>query len=133
MYVTRYVSCTVLHARQMPPSGGGDTGFLNAFFSDWYARPPEARLPFGCNAQRTLHWMTYAKQPGYWRAVQPLRVIHYSSSPKPWEEGGGRKKGELEMVWWNAFVEAKTAPLAGDAGAAGGLGGAAALIGAFLG
>ena len=83
-----------------------------------------ARLPFGYNAQRTLHWMTYAKQPGYWRAVQPLKVIHFSSSPKPWEQG--KKKGELEMVWWNAFIEAKTAPL-------GASGGAAALIGSFLG
>lgn len=67
---------------------GGDTGFLNAYFSDWYKHmPPISRLSFGYNAQRFLYKSTYEKQPNYWDvAVAPdLHVIHYSSSPKPWQ------------------------------------------------
>ena len=28
-----------------------------------------------------------------------LKIIHYSSSPKPWESG--IKLGELELLWWS--------------------------------
>lgn len=49
-------------------------GFLNAYFPDWYLGPPAARLPFAYNAQRTLYWMTHDKAPGYWEAVQPVKV-----------------------------------------------------------
>ena len=106
---------------------GGDTGFLNAYFSNWYTdMPPFARLPFGYNAQRFLHHCTYAKQPNYWDlSVAPnLHIIHYSSSPKPWESKPATspsaglalrhhladedvqtlrrvsKSGELESLWW---------------------------------
>jgi hypothetical protein len=48
-----------------------------------YTSSPESRLSFGYNAQRTLFWFTHAKQPGYWESIKPLKVIHYSSSPKP--------------------------------------------------
>lgn len=37
---------------------GGDTGFLNAYFPDWFRDGPDSRLPFGYNALRTMHWMT---------------------------------------------------------------------------
>ena len=107
---------------------GGDTGFLNAYFSNWYTdMPPFARLPFGYNAQRFLHHCTYAKQPNYWDlSVAPnLHIIHYSSSPKPWEskptpsaEGPAcdhlpyedlqtlqrvSKSAELESLWWKWY------------------------------
>lgn len=81
---------------------GGDTGMLNCYFSSWFASDAAHRLPFGYNAQRTLHWMTHEKNPGYWNAVTPLKVLHYCSSPKPWEEVG--RKGDLEMLWWQTFI-----------------------------
>eukprot|EP00397_Hematodinium_sp_SG-2012_P039101 GEMP01042637.1.p1 GENE.GEMP01042637.1~~GEMP01042637.1.p1 ORF type:complete len:242 (+),score=52.29 GEMP01042637.1:190-915(+) len=81
---------------------GGDTGFLNAFYPDWYAWSSEHRLPFCYNALRTMYWFT-RKNPGYWDTVKP-KVIHYCSSPKPWEENGGTAKGELEMLWWQTYV-----------------------------
>eukprot|EP00978_Attheya_sp_CCMP212_P010422 scaffold25266_cov44-Attheya_sp.AAC.4 len=66
---------------------GGDTGYLNAFFSNWYSSmPASARLPFGCNAKRFMHNCTYDKQPNYWNmGIEDLTIVHYSSSPKPWE------------------------------------------------
>ena len=97
-------------APDAPSHDGGDTGFLNAFFPDWFASPPQARLPFGYNAQRTLHWMTHTKCPGYWEAVRPLKIVHYCSSPKPWDAGAS-KKGELEMLWWQHFLQTQVPDL----------------------
>jgi len=95
---------------------GGDTGFLNRYFSDWYSRPdPRCRLPFRFNAQRTLHWLTHVKQPGYWQAVGlPPAVLHFSSSPKPWQ--APKNKGELELVWWRYFMAAQARGVAGFLG-----------------
>merc|ERR1711920_266889 len=39
----------------LPSHDGGDTGFLNAFFPDWYQWPAEHRLPFRYNALRTMY------------------------------------------------------------------------------
>merc|ERR1719253_1246080 len=66
---------------------GGDTGFLNAYYPGWYAAmPASSRLPFGCNAQRLMHHCTHVKRPQYWDdAIKDLAIVHYSSSPKPWE------------------------------------------------
>lgn len=83
----------------LPSYDGGDTGFLNAFFPNWYLGDYNSRLPFGYNAQRTMYWFTHEKRPGYWDSIQNLKIIHYSSSPKPWESG--IKLGELELLWWS--------------------------------
>lgn len=80
----------------------GDTGFLNSFFGDWYQRPPAARLPFRYNAQRTLYWMTHDREPGYWEACKPIKVLHFSSSPKPWQSTN--KKGHLDLIWWHHYL-----------------------------
>jgi hypothetical protein len=55
-------------------------------------------------------------------------VLHFSSSPKPWEDT--RKKGDLEMLWWQYFIEAKTALPVPPGGASSA---AASLISQFLG
>lgn len=89
-------------APSAPSHDGGDTGFLNTFFSQWYLGPPATRLPFRYNAQRTLYWMTSARQPGYWDIVKPIKVLHFSSNPKPWDCVS--KKGELEMLWWDYYT-----------------------------
>lgn len=89
----------------LPSHDGGDTGFLNSYFSSWYSGPACSRLPFSYNAQRTLYWFTYTKQPGYWDSIKPLKIIHYSSSPKPWEMSpNSGNLGELEWVWWRTYM-----------------------------
>ena len=107
---------------------GGDTGFLNAFYPGWYTEMPSySRLSFGYNAQRFMHHCTYSKQPKYWDdAIEDLRIIHFSSSPKPWEmnidkSSDGTKErtsylnrnetnnlllansGKLESMWHDAY------------------------------
>lgn len=89
-------------APSAPSYDGGDTGFLNNFFAQWYLGPPATRLPFRYNAQRTLHWMTSARQPGYWNIVKPIKILHFSSNPKPWDSVS--KKGDLEMLWWQYYT-----------------------------
>ncbi|GAB5364272.1 hypothetical protein AAMO2058_000955600 [Amorphochlora amoebiformis] len=88
---------------------GGDTGFLNHCFPDWFHWPRENRLSFGFNAQRTLHWFTYKNNPNYWDiAVCPdLHILHFSSSPKPWTLGQDDRRREhpLERVWWQHHRE----------------------------
>ena len=93
-----------------PSYDGGDTGFLNAAFPAWHGGENArlARLPFACNAQRTMHWMTRAA-PGYWEAVKPLKILHFSSAPKPWQAPD--KKGECEMVWWDFFLQMQLCPV----------------------
>ena len=95
-------------AVETPSYDGGDTGFLNAHYPGWFAMPAANRLPFGYNAQRTLHWMTFAKQPGYWNAVKDKKILHFSSSPKPWQDA--KRKGELEALWWAAYLEFSAPP-----------------------
>jgi glycogenin glucosyltransferase len=50
----------------LPSHDGGDTGFLNSYYPEWYAGDSQTHLAFGYNAQRIVHWMTFDKQPGYW-------------------------------------------------------------------
>ena len=84
---------------------GGDTGFLNSFFPHWYCMDSACRLPFKYNALRTLHWFTYAKSEGYWNTCKPIKILHFCSTPKPWEEAS--KKGDLEMEWWKYYIESQ--------------------------
>ncbi|CAM9982907.1 unnamed protein product [Ectocarpus fasciculatus] len=93
---------------------GGDTGFLNAYFADWFSRPAAARLPFAYNALRTVYWTTHEKNPGYWEAIGPVKIIHFCSSPKPWEESN--RKGDLEMMWWQRYVQMKMGSVPGMGG-----------------
>lgn len=101
----------------------GDTGFLNSFFPDWYTGPSASRLPFRYNAQRTLYWMTHDREPGYWNTVKPIKILHFSSSPKPWQSTN--KKGHLDLIWWHHFLscqQSDDSPLADLGGLASFLG-----------
>lgn len=112
---------------------GGDTGFLNSFYPGWYSEMPSySRLPFGYNAQRFMYHCTYNKQPKYWDdAIDDLRIIHFSSSPKPWEKDINNLRyetkectsylsrhdennslpransGKLESMWNDAYVKSQ--------------------------
>ena len=114
---------------------GGDTGFLNTFFPEWYSLPSQHRLPFRFNAQRTMHWLTFSGNPGYWLSIRPVAILHFSSNPKPWnlsdetnravtttsaaevssneikqrerQNPSKNQKGELEMIWWHYFMESQ--------------------------
>jgi len=88
--------------------------------------PSDARLPFSYNAQRTLHWLTSSKNPGYWNSIGTIKILHFSSNPKPWQTA---KKGELEMLWWKFYLQLQM--MGGLEGASSG-GGASVLGGGLL-
>eukprot|EP00928_Gymnodinium_smaydae_P044265 TRINITY_DN29535_c0_g1_i1.p1 TRINITY_DN29535_c0_g1~~TRINITY_DN29535_c0_g1_i1.p1 ORF type:complete len:298 (+),score=58.30 TRINITY_DN29535_c0_g1_i1:52-894(+) len=90
--------------QRLPSHDGGDTGFLNAFYPNWYTWPAEQRLPFRYNALRTMYWFTHAN-PGYWDAVKPIKILHFCSSPKPWDPDA--KKGDLEQLWWQHYLRSQ--------------------------
>ena len=95
-------------AEHLQSYDGGDTGFLNAYYDKWFDAEKSNRLDFSYNAQRIMHWMTYSTSPGYWQALcrRGVKILHFSSSPKPWNlEGPKKKLGELEMTWWMLYNE----------------------------
>lgn len=89
---------------KLPSHDGGDTGFLNSFFPNWYDWSSAHRLPFRYNALRTMYWFTH-RNPGYWQAVKPIKILHFCSSPKPWDAEA--KKGDLEQLWWEHYLRSQ--------------------------
>lgn len=55
-----------------------------------------------------MHWFTAPRCRGYWECVG-AKIVHYSSTPKPWDSGA--KKGELELLWWRYLLEFQTGML----------------------
>eukprot|EP01083_Nonionella_stella_P191813 709667_1 len=95
--------------REMPyieSYDGGDTGFLNrcSLFREWYSSNNQ-RLHFGYNAQRIMHWFTKQK-PSYWTQIEhKLKIIHYSSSPKPWNiKPSKRLVDRVEIIWHKHLI-----------------------------
>lgn len=81
-----------------------DVGYLNAFFPNWFSSSSVNRLPFAYNAQRTMYWFTHEKRPGYWEAIGKIKILHYSSSPKPWEVSGGKGKFILFCFFLTIYI-----------------------------
>jgi glycogenin glucosyltransferase len=75
---------------------GGDTGFLNSYYPDWYSSwPVYSRLSFGYNAQRLMYHYTYQNRPQYWdEGIDSLYIVHFSSSPKPWKAMNSSSENE---------------------------------------
>lgn len=94
---------------------GSDTGFLNAFFSNWYTEfPPNARLSIGYNAQQAMFDLTRDSKDGqssFWdvQIASDLYIVHYSNAEKPWETSGLSSSSstsscplqELWKSWYN--------------------------------
>jgi glycogenin glucosyltransferase len=80
---------------------GGDQGFLNSFYPDWYAMPVANRLPAGFNQPQFLY--QFAKGRPAIRDVldRETRVIHYMLQ-KPWQAATFTGGAEL---WWKLWFE----------------------------
>jgi len=81
---------------------GGDQGFLNRFFADWYAMPVAHRLPIAYNVHHFVFQFLSA-HPGLRRDfLDEVRVVHYTLQ-KPWMKttvSGG------SSLWWDQFFGA---------------------------
>lgn len=66
--------------RFLPSYDGGDQGFLNSYFADWFTGPAEARLPYQYNTAR----LSCFYKPSWTRFTSDMRVLHYFGPAKPW-------------------------------------------------
>ena len=78
---------------------GGDTGFLNSILREEWWKSANSRLEYTWNCQRILYWFTIKRTRGYWETLEErkIKIIHYSSSPKPWENMS-KPGGDLELI-----------------------------------
>jgi lipopolysaccharide biosynthesis glycosyltransferase len=85
---------------ETPSYDGGDQGFLNEFFSDWYAMDVSHRLPAGYNLQNFIFQFLQG-HPSLKQALQrEAKVIHYSVQ-KPWRAKAAFTGGS--KAWWDAY------------------------------
>ncbi len=80
---------------------GGDQGFLNDVFPDWYAMPAANRLPAGCNIHHFVFQFLHAHATLMRRFLDEVFVVHYTLQ-KPWRSitvSGGSE------IWWDNFFD----------------------------
>lgn len=77
---------------------GGDQGFLNQLI-DWYALPPEHRLPSAYNTHQFIFQFIAANPRLRQTALDAIRVVHYTVQ-KPWREAVLAGGSEL---WWRVY------------------------------
>ena len=96
---------------------GGDQGYLNNFFHDWYHSSPEHRLPAYYNVQTKLR----DAFPPAWMLLEPnIRALHFSPA-RPWhdlpwndveddvpltnwEKNRNLRLHDLHLEWWNHYA-----------------------------
>ena len=86
--------------RQRATYDGGDQGFLNTFYSDWWSMDVGHRL----ESRYNLHHFVYQFMSG--RApLRPMmgdvKIVHYTLQ-KPWRQATVTGGSEL---WWSRYVE----------------------------
>src|SRR5438270_531773 len=62
---------------------GGDQGFLNLFFKDWYAMPVAHRLPIGYNMHHFIYEFLRSHDSLRDLYTKRVKIVHYTLQ-KPW-------------------------------------------------
>jgi len=81
---------------------GGDQGFLNTFFADWYAMPVEHRLPVGMNMPNFIYQFLRGHPVLKSTLEGEAKVLHYLVQ-KPWQAKATLTGGA--EAWWNMYFE----------------------------
>ncbi len=96
----------------LPSYNGGDQGFLNTFFDNWYHLGPDSKLPYTYNTQTKI---MKAFPPAWYLLFPRIKVLHFSPHKPwksyPWRENflQSRTSSKLDEVseansnWWNLF------------------------------
>jgi alpha-N-acetylglucosamine transferase len=85
---------------------GGDQGFLNGFFDDWYASPVAHRLPAGYNLMHFIVQFLRGHPVLRDALEREARVIHYAVQ-KPWH--GLPVVTGCSADWWAMYQRAEPA------------------------
>lgn len=79
---------------------GGDQGFLNTFYADWYAMPVAHRLPAGYNLHHFIYQFLRA-HPVLRRGLErEAKILHYTVQ-KPWLASLTLTGGSV--MWWRTY------------------------------
>lgn len=101
----------MLHALASEESyDGGDQGFLNQFFHDWYAMGVEHRLPAGYNMHHFVYQFLQRHAAVYKDLDKEVKIIHYTLQ-KPWIGKATVTGGS--GVWWETYFDAHPEKAAG--------------------
>ncbi len=88
---------------ETPSYDGGDQGFLNIFYSDWYSMDVAHRLPAGYNLQSFIFQFLRGHRSLKEALVREAKVIHYSVQ-KPWLAKSVLTGGS--EAWWDSYFGA---------------------------
>jgi glycogenin glucosyltransferase len=81
---------------------GGDQGFLNVFFADWYSSPAAHRLPAGYNLHQFIYQFLRAHPTLLPQLEREAKVIHYTVQ-KPWLSTSTLAGGS--EAWWEMYFD----------------------------
>ncbi|MFO0649729.1 MAG: glycosyltransferase family 8 protein [Polyangiales bacterium] len=81
---------------------GGDQGFLNTFYPDWYAMPAEHRLPIGYNMAHFIYQFLRGHPSLRARLERETKLVHYMVQ-KPWKARAVLTGGS--DAWWKTYFE----------------------------
>jgi glycogenin len=86
---------------QAPTYDGGDQGFLNEFFGDWYTGPADRRLPTWYNLPNFIYQFMQGHPSLRAQVEREAKVVHYLVQ-KPWQSASTVTGGS--ELWWNAYL-----------------------------
>jgi lipopolysaccharide biosynthesis glycosyltransferase len=82
---------------------GGDQGFLNTFFPDWYAMPVAHRLPVGYNMPNFIYQFLRGHPSLRAGLERDVKILHYMVQ-KPWHASLTLTGGSA--AWWKTYYAA---------------------------
>lgn len=86
-----------------PSYDGGDQGFLNTFYADWYAMPVGHRLPVGYNMAHFIYQFLMGHPSLKQRLEREVKIVHYMVQ-KPWKSPATLTGGS--EAWWSMYLAA---------------------------
>ncbi len=82
---------------------GGDQGFLNRFFGDWYTGPADRRLPTWYNLPNFIYQFMVGHPSLRDQVEREAKIVHYLVQ-KPWQSASTVTGGS--ELWWSAYLGA---------------------------
>ena len=81
---------------------GGDQGFLNSYFTDWYKMSEEFRLPIRYNLHNFIYQFL-SNNEMLWRKIsKEIKIIHYTLM-KPWLTVPAA--AGATSLWWDVYYQ----------------------------
>jgi Glycosyl transferase family 8 len=86
-----------------PSYDGGDQGFLNQFFGDWYTGAEARRLPTWYNLPNFIYQFMDGHPSLRTELAREVKIVHYLVQ-KPWQSAS--TVTGASRLWWDAYLGA---------------------------